>query len=116
MTAQERLIAFLKKEKYPQKRLQDELGYSNGYIKNTKNFSLDRIMEISEALPDLNLHWLLTGKGNSKIGKNEDERVLELKELNNIKTDKITDLQEKIKRLEKELSKYKPNSTKPVSQ
>lgn len=49
--------------------VEQKIGKSNGYIKNTKSYSLDVLAALSELFPDLNMNWLITGKGGMVIGE-----------------------------------------------
>lgn len=60
----ERLLEYLAKKHLNPSKLERMLGWSNGYIAKVNDFSIARLAQITEACPDINLDWLLTGRGN----------------------------------------------------
>jgi len=63
-TAKNRLIEYLKDIKMGQNAFEAICGISNGYISKVKSsIGSDIISKISDAYPDLNIVWLITGKG-----------------------------------------------------
>lgn len=78
-TVKERLIAFIKNRELTQRRFENIIGVSNGYVRNiSKGLGAEKMAEISLHFPELNTHWLLTGEGemlnkteNAVISKTE---------------------------------------------
>ena len=65
MELKDRVLAYCGKKNLPQARFEKESKLSNGYFNSVKKRpSLDKIKSISEAFPDLNIDWLLTGEGS----------------------------------------------------
>ena len=63
-TVKQRLIQYIKKERLSQKRFEEIIGVSNGYVNNLKSQPRDNIIEkITLCFPNLNRVWLLTGSG-----------------------------------------------------
>ena len=63
-TVKERLIAFIKNRELTQRRFENIIGVSNGYVRNiSKGLGAEKMAEISLHFPELNTHWLLTGEG-----------------------------------------------------
>ena len=64
-TVKQRLLDFIYYLRISQKEFCDRLNVSNSYIHSIrKSLSHDKISKIKEAYPELNIEWLLTGKGN----------------------------------------------------
>jgi len=63
-TVKERLVLFIKYRGLSQKRFEQIVGLSNGYVNNvSKGLGASKLAEISRQFPELNTEWLLTGKG-----------------------------------------------------
>lgn len=64
MTIKERIIKLIKRKDITQKFFCDKLGVSHNYITTiNKSIPSDRLVQIIELYPDLNIDWLLTGQG-----------------------------------------------------
>ena len=64
-TVRERLINFIKYKKLSQKKFEQIVGLSNGYVNNiSRSLGAQKLAEISRCFPDLNQQWLLTGEGS----------------------------------------------------
>ncbi len=67
-TVKQRLISFLSYKGLSQKKFEDAVGLSNGYINNLKESpSSVKVQKIFNTFPDLNKDWLLTGEGEMLI-------------------------------------------------
>ena len=65
MTVKERLILFIKSKGLSQKKFEEAVGLSNGYVNNiSKGIGADKLQNILCVFPDLNQQWLLTGEGD----------------------------------------------------
>lgn len=64
MTTKERFIEYLKIKGIGQTFFEESSGLSRGSISQKSGFSANSIEKIAIACPDLNLEWLITGKGN----------------------------------------------------
>lgn len=117
MSVKERIKEFAKKEKGSVKAFENSINASNGYINSIqKSIGLDKLEAILEKYPNLNLEWLLTGKGEmikaSKVEKKEflevriDRQEKEIDRLNTIVDIIVTKLQ-----LGEEIRATKPNYT-----
>ena len=72
----ERLIAFIGYLGISIRKFEASVGLSNGFVKNiTGNITLRSEFKISQAYPDLNMNWLLTGEG--EMLKSNDFMVAE---------------------------------------
>ncbi|MCL1867778.1 MAG: hypothetical protein FWF72_02350 [Paludibacter sp.] len=56
-----------------QTKFEKLIGLSNGYINNIKVPSEDVLQKINLNFPDLNFHWLFTGKGKMVLVENSQE-------------------------------------------
>lgn len=65
MTTKDRLKEFLSSQKMGRNRFEEQLGISIGYMSSkATTITSDVIEKTTLAYPDLNLDWLLTGKGS----------------------------------------------------
>lgn len=63
-TVKERLLVYLKYKGLGQARFEKAVGLSNGYVNNIRrSIQPDKVDLITQAYPDLNPGWLLTGEG-----------------------------------------------------
>lgn len=63
MTVKERIKVFLSHLGIGQNAFEAKVGWSNGYIYNTNNFSAAKILDVIKEYPLLNVDWLITGRG-----------------------------------------------------
>lgn len=63
MTTKERFIEYLRIKGVGQTSFEESSGLSRGSISQKSGFSASSIEKIAIACPDLNLDWLITGKG-----------------------------------------------------
>lgn len=64
-TVKERLVRFIKYKKLSQKRFEETVGLSNGYVNNIRqSITQNKLQQISLCFPELNKAWLLTGEGD----------------------------------------------------
>ena len=60
----DRIITYIKYIGISQKRFEETVGVSNGYVNNVKASPSSTVLQkIFSACPDLNKDWLLTGEG-----------------------------------------------------
>lgn len=63
-TVKQRLIRFIKYKRLSQKKFEEAVGVSNGYVNNiSKGIGADKLQRILGVYPELNQAWLLTGEG-----------------------------------------------------
>lgn len=62
-SVKERIKMFLKYLSIGQNAFEMKVGWSNGYINNTKNISADKLLSVIKEYPQLNISWLITGEG-----------------------------------------------------
>jgi phage repressor protein C with HTH and peptisase S24 domain len=76
MTSVDRIVAYLEQCGVKKSAFYANTGLSNGYLDKVKVLGADKIESIISAYPDINLHWLITGKGDmvgSKVKKTATE-------------------------------------------
>ncbi|NPD82228.1 helix-turn-helix transcriptional regulator [Prevotella sp. PINT] len=65
MTVKDRIKTFCKAEKTTVSAFEASIGVANGYVNAiSKSIGIDKVQTILEKFPNLNLEWLLVGKGN----------------------------------------------------
>ena len=68
-SVKQRLIKFIKKKGLSQKKFEESVGFSNGYVNNiAKGIGAEKLQRILNVYPDLNQQWLLTGEGEMLTG------------------------------------------------
>ena len=64
MSVKERIKEYVKYKKMTIRYFEATIGVSNGYVSSMRNsIGVDKLEEISDLYPDLNISWLMTGKG-----------------------------------------------------
>ena len=77
---QTRVEQYIKYKGLTNSRFEKQVGLSNGFVRNMdKGMSTDKVMRISEEFPELNILWLITGKGSmlatgTPVESNEDNQ------------------------------------------
>lgn len=83
----DRLASFLKYKGKGQTAFEQEAGLSRGYVqKASDNMGYKIKSKISEYCPELNMDWLLTGKGDMLKDEQHVSEVTEVKSLSNLKS------------------------------
>ena len=80
VTVRDRIKLFLRHLDIGQNNFEAKVGWSNGYINNTKSISADKLNQVLNEYPQLNVNWLITGKGemtNPRIQPDSAEQNLE---------------------------------------
>ena len=94
----ERLRTFLEAERIRPNTLARQSANSSTQIYNILNgrkYGTDKLLQIIEALPTLNIYWLLLGEGNMYISQAANSKT----EVTSTETDKIAELQKEIESL-----------------
>lgn len=133
MSVKKRLKDFIKSQGLTISGFEKDINVSNGYVNSiSKGIGGEVLLSILEKSPNLNIDWLLTGKGsmlkepeksviqnlngddNIMIGGNNSGQVALLQQENSFLKEKITLLEEnkilqakEIKRLEEEIKRIK---------
>jgi hypothetical protein len=107
MTAKERILQFLKHKKVGQNAFEQKVGIANGYISHNKgSLGSDIIAKIANAYPELNVCWLVIGKGEMLISKDKSAPtsapLAQLKAENDELRGQVKLLKELLKEKEKE--------------
>lgn len=127
-TIKDRLIKFLAYLKIGQGKFEKNCGLSNGTVNNIKEggITTQKVEKILLAYPNLNIDWLITGRGEMEkhpseiisednINTNDMDRTI-LETLSNL-NGQIRDLKAKVNRLESENAelrrKYEPSEERP---
>lgn len=64
-TVKQRLIEFIKFLGLSQRRFEESVGFSNGYVNNiSKSIGAAKLQQIRDVYPNLNDSWLIDGRGN----------------------------------------------------
>lgn len=113
MSVKNRIKQFLELENMTISSFEKLLNSSNGYINSiSKSIGIDKIEIILEKFPNLNIEWLLTGKGSIYKEKQISPETLILLE----ERASMIDLQKKyIKTLEDQLNKSKNYPEVPIT-
>lgn len=98
MTVKDRIKEFCKSENLSISAFEDTIRVSNGYVNSiSKSIGIDKLNTILEIYPNINLEWLLTGKGKMLKGQEEvldTESKLNVKPLNETRSiDPIKEIQ-----------------------
>ena len=63
-TVKQRIISFIKYQKLSQRKFENSINVSNGFVNNiSKSIGADKLQRILSVYPDLNPDWLLYGEG-----------------------------------------------------
>lgn len=96
MSVQERLEIYIKSKGLGNYQFEMKVGLSQGYIKRVRNcLHPEKIKRIANVFPDLNIEWMIIGRGemikqNNQLYENELMRLLQ--EKNAIQEDIISSL------------------------
>lgn len=86
----ERLIYFIDFKGDSKYRFYKKTGLSNGFLDKNRNIGSDKSEIISTQYPDLNLEWLITGKGEM-LKSNTNNETIQEKEILPTKNETIKD-------------------------
>ena len=77
MNLKKRLKTFISKKRLKISFFESEIGLSHGYVNSiTKNIGNDKLEKIVERFPELNIEWLLFGKGSMLKSSAPDSAVV----------------------------------------
>ncbi len=62
-SARDRILQFIDYKKLNKKQFYEVVGLSNGFLDKTVNPGVDKLDKILNAFPEINLYWLISGKG-----------------------------------------------------
>jgi hypothetical protein len=73
------LKSFVDSKELSDRAFEQSIGWSNSFYGKVKankvSFSIDKLTTILEKYPEINIHWLFTGKGNMLVGKYEEASI-----------------------------------------
>lgn len=104
MSVKNRIKEFCKYSKMPVTEFEKSLLVANGYVNSiSKSIGIDKIELLLEIYPNLNIEWLLAGKGSMLKGNLNEENNLQdstnYKELAEARLELIEMLKEKVSKL-----------------
>lgn len=107
-----RLKIFIKSKGLGQTKFEELVGFSRGFIsKVTPSIGVDKLLDIIYFFPDLNIEWLITGKGkmtNPSINSdNSDKSILKVDEDTLLYKNKYIELLEENRALRIEIEKLR---------
>jgi len=111
----ERLRLFLESERIRPNTLARQSGNSSTQIYNILNgrkYGTDKLLQIIEALPTINIYWLLLGEGNMYANKSEIVEAATPADLNKVSAleKEVENLQAMVKLQEMTIHAYKRTS------
>lgn len=117
MSVKKRLRLFIKNQSLTISAFEESINASNGYVNSiSKSIGIDKLEIIIEKYSNLNIEWLLTGKGEmlkaeSKDGPPDPVRVQTVPELQQM----VIDMQNReINRLQQEIDQLKKEQPSPA--
>lgn len=107
MSVQERLELFIKSKGLGNYQFEMKVGLSQGYIKRVRNcLHPEKIKRIANVFPDLNIEWMIIGRGEMTVNTSnalyENEIHKLLKEQNTLQQDIINRLKIELKEVRNE--------------
>lgn len=79
----DRLLKYIDYKNITKSFFEKSIGAGNGYLKNVNNLGSDKLEDIITHYPDLNIEWLITGKGAmlKELPEMEDEKQLKVADI-----------------------------------
>lgn len=119
-SAVERLIQFIDIKGDTKYKFTKKTGLSNGFLDKSRNIGSDKCHIISEVYPDLNLTWLITGKGSmfNDLSESNYNQTISGNNNNQIVGGYFSDnsfIVEEMKKLKKENEKLKKQIDKLIN-
>ena len=89
MCARNRLIQFLEHIRLSKRRFYIQVGLSSGFLTKNKNIGSDKIARTAKEFPQLNIDWLITGRGKmlnpvSALSGEEETRYLPILDITTV--------------------------------
>jgi hypothetical protein len=76
MNIKKRVLQYIEYKGVSRYKFYQETGFSNGFLDKEGSIGADKCEKISYQYPDMNIEWLITGRGNmlrdNKIGDNKN--------------------------------------------
>ncbi len=106
MTSKQRILKYIEYKKYSIREFARKCDFSHTIFQNEKSaLGADNLEKIITNYPEINLLWIVTGKGEMLIGN--DKKEVNFNELELLKENRKLRL--RIEELEKELQQSKSN-------
>jgi len=67
MTINDRIKIFCKEKGISERQMAIKSGLHEGFLRKGKNLNSDNLAKVKKAYPELNIHWVFYGEGNSII-------------------------------------------------
>jgi len=91
MNIRERLLKFIENKGISKYKFYQETGFSNGFLDKEGTIGADKCEKLSYQYPDLNLEWLITGRGEMLRDRNIQKTQIHALDVN----DESIDIQDK---------------------
>ncbi|HRO76501.1 MAG TPA: S24 family peptidase [Crocinitomicaceae bacterium] len=86
MSVKERVEVYAKSLNMSKKAFEEAIGVSNGYINSIhRSIGIDKIQAIIENFPEINIDWLLTGRGEMYIEEKTKSQITQDERLEQIR-------------------------------
>jgi hypothetical protein len=116
MNFNERILKYIEFKGLNKTDFYIKCGLPNGFLDKSPNKSLDNILKIIQAFPELNIEWLITGKGDMlKKTSPESEQIKDLQEKIYLYEKTISAQEETIRLLKKQLEECERNQKNSAS-
>lgn len=99
MSSVSRMLAYIESCGIKKSEFYSKTGFSNGYLDKVKELGADKIEIIISKFPEVNLYWLITGKGEM-VYKTEQSGIVSeppasynVRNIRKLKTDKKKEIQ-----------------------
>lgn len=109
LTVAQRLLAYIERQGLTRNKFYEISGVANNSIgPDKKDLSSKTIEKTIKVFPDINLYWLISGKGNMNREKSDltselDEKLLKMYEKLESSRDENNELKDQVSRLEKDI-------------
>lgn len=74
-TTKDRLQQFIDLQGISGRSFSEKIGASSNYFNVTKTIGSDYLEKIAQAFPDLDMHWVITGKTNNQFSIDEQNHI-----------------------------------------
>lgn len=101
MDIRERILLYLENKGISKYKFYQKIGVSNGFLDKNGSIGSDKCEKISYQYPDINIEWLITGRGNMLIDSFEENMIKEpqvfyQKKEKEVESERIQELKETI--------------------
>ncbi len=85
-TTRDRILQYIEYKGSNKSQFYVKTGLSNGFLDKTTNPGTDKLDKILTAYPDLNLYWLVTGKGEKEVSQKVAPKIASIVAPNDVKS------------------------------